>query len=335
MKIETPENDARPVAKTMAGKPVIEVDSKTVINFNSGFGHKYLCDDLTFTAGSACVFSCSFCYVEDLMRKNPHKLPNPEDHQNLVIRRRNPVEVVRSQLTYRDGSPRFADPNDRRVIYASPLVDVAANLELARETVAIAREILELTHWQIRLLSKSSLIKVVARELAPYRQRVIYGLSTGTLDDRLGAAFEKGTALVSKRIQALHELQDEGFRTFGMICPSLPQRDAAAYRDFAEQAAAKLGTRHCEHVWAEVLNVRGDSMLRTCNALREAGFHEHAARLAHVSVDREAWEDYSRQTFEAHARIYEGQDKLRYLQYLGRGTRPYWEAQKARGAVLL
>jgi hypothetical protein len=57
-----------------------------------------------------------------------------------------------------------------------------------------------------------------------------------------------------------------------------------------------------------------------------------------VSTDREAWEDYARQTFEAHARLYEARGesaKLRFMQYVGRGTRAYWESQVGRGAVLL
>lgn len=55
-----------------------------------------------------------------------------------------------------------------------------------------------------------------------HHQRLIFGFSTGTLDDRVAKAFEAGTALVSKRLESLHWLQDRGLRTFGMICPSLP-----------------------------------------------------------------------------------------------------------------
>ena len=54
----------------MNGKPVIEVDAKTIVNFASNFSHKLLCDGLTFSSGSACAYSCAFCYVPDLMRKN-------------------------------------------------------------------------------------------------------------------------------------------------------------------------------------------------------------------------------------------------------------------------
>lgn len=319
----------------MNGKSVVEVDSPTVINFKSGFVHKMLCDGPTFTTGSSCVFSCTFCYVEDLMRKNPHKLPNPKDHQHMVIRRRNPVDVVRKQLTYRNGNPRFSDANDRRVIFASPLVDVAANMELVRETIDVCRVILHHTNWQIRLLSKSSLLPEVAQALEPFRERMIYGVSTGTLDDRLAASFERGTALASKRISSLRQLQDSGFRTFAMICPSLPLDDGA-YTDFAQRCADTLRTDRCEHVWAEVLNVRGESMLRTCAAFQAAGFEKQAAMVRLVSDDSGAWEDYARKTFEAHAKVYAGQPgKLRFMQYVRKATRAYWESQVKNGAIIL
>ena len=320
----------------MNGKPVIEVDAKTIVNFASTFSHKLLCDGLTFSSGSACAYSCAFCYVPDLMRKNPHRIANPEDHEKHVIRRLRPVEVLRGQLLFKNGKTKFSDPADQRVIYASPLVDVAANMDLVRETIEICRTILELTGWHIRLLSKSNLLPKVAEALGDFRDRMIFGVSTGTLDDELARAYEQGAPKVSKRIESLRWLQENGFRTFGMICPSLPLRDAADYRDFAENCAKELQTERCEHVWAEVINVRGESMIRTCAALREAGFSEEANRLERVSTDKIAWEDYARQTFEAHAKIYKNQPgKLRFLQYVNKASRPYWEARETDGAVLL
>ena len=40
----------------MNGKPVLEVDAKSVVNFASNFSHKLLCDGLTFSTGSACAY---------------------------------------------------------------------------------------------------------------------------------------------------------------------------------------------------------------------------------------------------------------------------------------
>jgi DNA repair photolyase len=295
-----------------------------------------LCDGLTFSTGSACAYSCAFCYVPDLMRKNPHKIPEETDHAAIVIRRRGAIDLIRRQLSYKDGRPKFTDPSDQRVIYSSPLVDVAANMDLVRETIEACRTILELTPWHIRLLSKSNLLPKAAEALRDYRGRMIFGVSTGTLDDTLAGAYEEGTPMVSKRIASLHWLQDNGFRTFGMICPSLPLFDEADYRTFAEDCTETLRTALCEHVWAEVINVRGESMVRTVQTLRRSGFETEAGRLEQVSTDKDLWEAYARRTFEAHARVYKNQPgKLRFLQYVTKATRPYWEARQAAGAVLL
>jgi DNA repair photolyase len=316
---------------TMNRKPVYEVPAKSVINFQSGFAHKLLCDGPTFSTGSACAYSCAFCFVPNLMRKSPHLVGIKERHDQVVIRRRGAIEALRGQLVDRFGRPKFKDPNDRRVIYSSPLVDVAANMELVRETIEACNTILDLTHWQIRLLSKSNLLPQIAMRIdGAHHQRLIFGVSTGTLDDNLARSFEQGTPLPSKRIGSLHWLQDHGFRTFGMICPSLPQKD---YDAFAVRMRDAIRAEKCEHVWAEVINVRGDSMTRTVAGLRAGGFDVEADALDSVR-DQLRWEIYARDTFQAHAKIYP-HGTLRFLQYVNPKTRPWWQNQQISGAILL
>lgn len=334
----------------MNGKPVFTVPAKTIINFESNFGHKLLCDELTFSTGSACVYSCCFCYVPDLMRKLraiPAYSQVKGDHDRIVIRRERALEVLRSQLTDRHGQPKFKvlpdGQPDRRVIYSSPLVDVAANLELVRETIEVCKLILDLTNWQIRLLSKSNLLPKVAEGLysswacntvggvPQLKRRMIFGFSTGTLDDGLAKAFEAGTPLVSKRLAALHWLQDHGYRTFGMVCPSLPQLD---YDRFAQEMAAAIRADRCEHVWAEVINLRGESFSRTVKALGDGGFYGEQHLVEAVMENKQYWEDYARDTFEAHAGVLP-KGKLRFLQYVTPATRSWWEGQTKRGAVVL
>lgn len=335
--------DAAHSRARMNGKQVVVVSAKSVINFKSGFDHKKLCDGPTFSIGSACAYSCSFCYVPAIMRKNPHRIDPSLKHEEIVVRRENPVDVLRRQLTRPNGSPRVTGSEEAgRVIFASPLVDVAANMDLVRETIEACRVILELTPWTIRLLSKSNLLPKVAEGLADpaIKHRVIYGVSTGTLNDRLAQAFEGGTPRVSKRIQSIHWLQDHGFRTYGMICPSLPLETREDYRDFARECAEKLRADRMEHVWAEVINVRGESFERTEGALRAAGFEREAEWLKSVSLgtpeSKRAWEDYARWTFEGHAEVYATKPgKLRFLQYVTKPTQAWWAAREAQGAVLL
>lgn len=335
----------------MNSKPVLTLPVKSVINFQSGFADKLLCDGPSFSAGTSCSYTCSYCFVPAIMAKNANVVEakkHGHTHEGTVIRRKDAVEIVRQQLTNKDGSPKFDDPKDNRVIYASPLVDVAANMELVNETVEICKLILSLTNWHIRLLSKSNLLPKIAQALSAsdhgsytsdferhgYTARVIYGVSTGTLDDKLAKAIEPDCPLVSKRIESLHWLQDNGYRTFGMICPSIPPINANGYEELSNQMAHALRYDRCEHIWAEVMNVRGESMTRTAKALRDAGFERHATELERVSTNKLEWEEYARETHRLHAQYFPV-NMLRFLQYVDKSNIDYWRGEVSNGAVLL
>lgn len=330
----------------MNGKPVLHRDAKTVLSLKSPeFAEKLLCDGLILNPGDSCAYSCAFCYVESLPLKflvrgvlKEHEKMTGEylEHSDAVIRRTNSMDVLLGQLLSSSVKKKSSDGSDNRVVFSSSTVDVAANMDLLRETAGLLNLIMEHTAWQVRLLSKSHLLhKLVADGMIPerYHHRLIFGFSTGTMDDRVARAFEHGTALVSKRIESLHWLQDRGFRTYGMICPSLPQED---YRRFSEEACEAIRVDRCEHVWAEPINVRGRSLIKTLAALKAAGLAEEAARLAEVSGagHGNAREDYARQTFLAHARNIPS-EKLRFLQYIDEKTADWWSAQRKHGAILL
>jgi DNA repair photolyase len=221
-----------------------------------------------------------------------------------------------------------------KVIFTSPLVDPASSVTLANETLEACLLICKLTNWSIRILSKGTMLPHIAKGIPDeYRERVIFGFSTGTLDDGIAKYLEKGTALVSKRLEALRWLQDNGFRTYGMICPSLPQIDADR---FVERALDLIRADRCEYVWAEVLNVRGDSLLKSSKALEEGGFIEDAARLTAVFSEghSEAWERYAQETFLAYTR-HLSPDKLRFLQYPTSQSSSWWAEHRDQGALLL
>lgn len=337
----------------MNKKPVLYRDVKEPLTLNAkGFHEKLLCDGIIFNLGDACAYSCEFCYVEESMFRFVAPIIRASTHtdgqlgskvdalrfQDVVIRRRGAVQRINARLVRPDGSLRFNDPEDTRVVYSSTLVDVAANMELLRETAEACNAILDQTHWQIRLLSKSNILhKLVEDGLIPERhhRRLIFGFSTGTLDDRVAKAIESGTPLVSKRIKTLHWLQDRGFRTFGMICPSLPQEDQSGYERASREICEAIRVEKCEHVWAEVINFRGKSFPRTLEGLRREGLSDEANRVETISDDSsKSWEDYARATFEAHVKHVPA-DKLRFLQYITEGSSSWWAAQRDKGAVLL
>ena len=336
----------------MNGKPVLQrKNAQTIITLKSRkFQEKLLCDGITLNPGDACAFSCCFCYVEgQMMKVDKPTLVSFNDERNargekevnfneVVIRRPDSVELLRNQLFDRKGALKYSDPNDDRVVYGSTLVDVAANMELLKETARLCNMILENTGWQIRLLSKGALLHLLFKNnliASKYRHRMILGFSTGTLDNRLAGTIEVGTAKVSKRLEALHWLQDEGYRTFGMVCPNLPEPDGN-YDKFSDNICEAIRVDRCEHVWAEVINLRGKSLARTLAALHKAGLVREAEALSAVMGTNSsgAWEKYARDTFLAHRKNVPA-NKLRFLQYVTQDSVGWWSKKRKAGAVLL
>lgn len=318
--------------EVMNGKPVLLRDAKSVLTFSEGFAHKKLCSGRgpVLSCGDACVYNCRYCYVGSVARKFVKATLGDHAHQDVVIRRNNALKLLDDNLQ----KISRAEKDEKHVCFTSTLVDPAGNMDLVRETAAAVTMILKRTAWDIRILSKSNLLPKIA-ELIPkeFKHRVIYGVSVGTLDDGLAKAIETGTALVSKRLESLRWLQDNGYRTFGMICPSLPQDD---YDQFSRDACAAIRIEKCEHVWAEPLNVRGESAKATIQALRGAGYNVEADMMERVFAPghEQEWEDYAKATFEAHSKII-GPDKLRFLHYPEKGSLDWWRERRELGAILL
>jgi DNA repair photolyase len=328
------------------GKPVLMSNSR-ILNLDSGSQHKHLCDGPTFSAGTACAFSCEYCYVEAIVGAKPFvaSLLGGHKFEDVVIRRANALENLRKELRtaagrlkYKVGEYEVARASGRPIVcYGSPLVDIAASNELATETAQMVHVLLDDTDWDVRLLSKSPLIKLIAQSLtAEQKSRVIFGLSTGSLDDELARAIEPTCPSPSRRFEALRWLQGEGYRTFAMLCPILPQPLEA----FIEKATEAIRPEKCEHVWAEVLNVRGESMSRTLTALQRNSLHKAADDLRAISGEgkKAAWEQYARKTFLALAQAIPKQNagpRLRFLQYVTRQTEGWWRERVNEGAVPL
>ncbi len=319
----------------VGGKPQYEIVVLIIVNFASKFAHKLLCDGWTYSLGSACHFRCTFCYVESIVRKHSQvkvlmaKLREQGlEFEDVCIVRHDAIAIMREQLLKR----RAADMDTAGVVFTSPLVDCAATKAFALQTAEADRLILELTAKDIRHLSKGVNYRAIVEAVpAKHHGRLIFGYSTGSLDDRTAAAIEVTTASPSRRLAELHWLQDKGFRTYGMACPILPRRE---YRIYAEEMVRALRVERLEHLWVEPLNLRPKALPRTRDALLVKGFREEAVLLEQVMGNAQSWEQYSRELFEAFAAVVPP-EKLRFLQYVKPKTRDWWMARQAKGAVLL
>ena len=324
------------VSQMMLGKPVIMATTR-VLNLDSGFRHKLLCTGPTFSTGTACAYSCTYCFSEAQVGTKPFvaNVLAGRHFQDVVIRRQDPVGTLKQELYNSHGMPKYKGTAGE--IYGSPLVDIAAVKELIEETIQIVQLILGATDWDTRLLSKSPRIVDVAKSLTPaQKRRVIFGLSTGTLNDDYARAIEPTCPSPTKRTEALRWLQDHDYRTFGMLCPILPQ----PMDDFIEQVLTDIRPDKCEHVWAEVINVRGESMAKTVAALEASGLIRVARDLEAVSGEghQSEWEQYARTTFLALVKVLPRnlkEPKLRFLQYVNAASKEWWDGQVQNGAIVL
>lgn len=319
-----------------SGKRVLYAASNTVLSLDSGFNHKGgLATRGTVNAQIACSFSCEYCSTAAVMWRNRQydiiRLLNL-DPRNVLLRRLNPSDTLRRQLTDEHGLPRFKSPDDDGIVEISSLVDCLANNQAFAETVELVQLLLDLTNWRIRILTKSALLKKFARRFAAYKDRLLLGLSIGIPDDDIAGVVERGTSRPSTRLRIHRELLAEGYQMFGMPSPVLPVTD---YRALAERIAEQIDPDRLEAVWAEVINRRGDSIVRTIAALRRGGFISEADRLAHVNRSEITWElEYNRAAFLGFREIIPPH-KLRYLTYTTDDTADWWQQHASDGAVLL
>lgn len=88
--------------ETILGKPVY-YHGASPFNEKSGFEHKGLCDGPTFTPGTACAYSCTYCYVEGQVLKQPSiraiRTASGKAFHEVVIRRANAVQKLALDLT--------------------------------------------------------------------------------------------------------------------------------------------------------------------------------------------------------------------------------------------
>ncbi len=94
--------NATPLAQLIMGKPVYFHDA-TTFNEHSAFSEKQLCDGYTFTAGTSCAYSCTYCYVESqVYKQNPVRQilrESGRSFEDLVIRRAAPLQRLALALT--------------------------------------------------------------------------------------------------------------------------------------------------------------------------------------------------------------------------------------------
>lgn len=301
---------------------------KTGIGRTKAFEKKLLAE-YSVNIGNICEFGCSFCYVPSITRKQK-TVRNVLDKGyelgefSLYRERENVLDTIRKDLK------RF-DPEDESTVIFCTTCDPCATKEHTKTSIEAMKLILDESNLQIRVLSKSVLIKDIAKKLSLHKDRITYSLSTGTANEKISIAIEQNASTIKERVKALHWLQDHNYRTYGMVCPVLPS-EIEQVRELLDQ----VNPKECEDVWVEAINVRGKSINNTYNRLKEADLDRHAEELKRVMGNKKEWVEYSKNlflAFQSEMKERNQLEKLHFLQYVTRFDREFFKNKE--GAVCL
>lgn len=318
---------AQPTMKTQH----FSYEGKTGIAETKGFQKKQLAD-FACNIGNICHFGCTFCYVPSVVTKqkgvqNILKEGYGWDEISHYRTKENLCNCVERDL-------KKIEPGDRRTVIFCTTCDPCATEEHADITSSAIHLIMESSGLQVRVLSKSTLILEIAKTLDRYRERIIYGLSTGTIRPEISACIEGNASPVLDRLKTLEFMQGAGYRTFGMLCPILPSE-----MPYLDQLVDAINVAKCEHVWAEALNVRGKSLVKTRDQLENCGLDDDAKSLDHVMGNKASWREYSKELFlkvREELQKRGAADKLRFLQYVTREPEEFVEFfESQKGALCL
>jgi DNA repair photolyase len=312
----------------MINKHHFHYNGKTGIATTEGFKHKLLAD-YSMNIGNICEFGCTFCYVPSVTNKQKTVLDILDkgykvDEFSSYRYRENVLETVATDL-------KKISSNDQGTVIFCTTCDPCATQEHADTTIGAIKLIMTRSNLRVRVLSKSILINNIAESIPEYKDRVMYSLSTGTISEDISKAIEGNASLISARVKALHWLQDNGYRTYGMICPVIPS-EVKGVSKLLDQVRPQL----CEYVWAEAINVRGKSLINTYNKLKVSGLENDADELKRVMESKLNWNTYSVTLFKNFQEEMHNRgllDKLRFLQYMNPEIEKHFRDQP--GAVCL
>ena len=183
--------------------PMIKrITCKTVLT-KSGIGGGY-----TLNPYFGCQHSCVYCYARYLLRYRPHDEP----WGGFVDVKLNAPEVLEREIRRkRPGS-----------VFLSTACDayqpIESELRLTRRLV----EILADSPSQIKILTKSSLVRRDLSILAEADPPASLGVTVTTVDERIRSLIEPSASPSSERFAAIEEAKSLGIETWVMAGPLMP-----------------------------------------------------------------------------------------------------------------
>lgn len=264
----------------------------------------------SFNPAVGCSHGCEFCYVPSVSTNklkpqlanygvsNPdaewgsYALLRPWDERkflrSLDKAERTPIEELNP-----DGNRAvlFSSTTDPYQVFPHP--DPSVRKQLMEESATMVRRalqlILERSTLNVRILTRSPLAK---RDFDLYREfgdRLLFGMSLPTLDNRLAKVYEPSAPSPSLRLKTLQAAKEAGLHVYVAVAPTYPE---CSTPDFKKTLAA-IKPLDPITIFHEPINIRAENVKR---------IEKHAAQLGvelntKVFASRTAWRWYATTSF--------------------------------------
>jgi len=289
---------------------VYEYPLKAGIHRTMEFEKKDLAE-FSCNVGTRCGHRCTYCSSPSLLRMhNSFKQANenPFDDGYAIIDPEMPNKVARNARSKKKRG---------RVILCSTVdgwCPAAAKYNLGSKCL---KAILNESGWSVRILSKSAKVVESYDLIKRYRDRVQIGLTLTGTDEKSNciSAIEPNASTIKERMEALLYAKKLGLRTYSMLCPLIPGIASSQEQvDKLVKFAEAIGS---EEIFAEPLNRRGKSIIRTRDALALSGYQFEADQIDTVR-NKIKWSGYVTELIskvQKSIRMFSYIKKLRFLLY--------------------
>ncbi len=265
---------------------VYETTMKDGIKRSGPFERKKLAT-FTVNVGTKCGHGCHYCSSAASLRMNAsfkEAGESPFTGGYAIVDPDTPERVARDAKRIRK----------RGVIQLCATVDAwspeAQEHDLGRRCL---EAILAEPRWTVRILTKNAAVAQDFDLIQKHADRVLVGLSLTATPDKADvmSVVEPYASRNTERMAVLEEAHKLGLRTYGMLCPLLPEiADAPEQIDSLVRFVVKCGA---EEIFTEPVNARANCLILTQEALMEAGYLTEAKAVESIRT-REVWSVYVR-----------------------------------------
>ncbi len=304
-------------------KEMIDLWKKPAVIAPNNFKFKSL-SNWSYNIAVGCVHGCGFCYVPEVSTRKmgleeygvedadaqwgEYVLVRPwDEHAFMQSLRR--AEAVPVSALKPDGNRAVmlcttTDPY-QTISHDDKAVRDDLNKQLERVVFNALDRILHKSTLNVRILTRSPLARQHFDIMKAFGNRLMFGMSLPTLNNKLARVYEPHAPAPTKRLETLLAAQEAGLNVFVAMAPTYPECDDS---DLARTLEA-IACVDPMTVFMEPINIRADNVGRFKRLAEEAGVTLRSS----VFESREQWRDYSMRQMhavECHAKDIGIEDRL-------------------------